>query len=455
MKKQILIALFLCSSIFVNAQNKDSIIIKQIFNEALMNGKAYDNLRVLCKEIGQRLSGTQNAQKAVEYTFSLMKNYRFDSVWLQEVMVPMWVRGAKETAAIITNDKRINTSICALGGSVACKSGGILAEVIEVKSFSELSKIGKEKIEGKIVFFNRMFDEKYITTFSAYGSAVDQRGSGAIEAAKYGAIGVVVRSMAYRNDPNPHTGAMRYKDSVEKIPACAISTVDAEILSDELKKNPKLKFYFNQNCQTLDDIKSYNVVGKIQGTEKPNEIICVGGHLDSWDLAEGAHDDGAGCVQSIEALRIFKSLNIKPKRTLHAVMFMNEENGLRGGIKYAELAEQNKEKHIAAIESDAGGFAPRGFGIEDSVALIHFQKYIPLLKPYLCEQIKSGHGGSDIGPLKKSGTVCIGLSPDSQRYFDIHHSANDVFENVSRRELHMGAAAMASLIYLISEYGVK
>ena len=327
--------------------------------------------------------------------------------------------------------------------------------MIEVQNFEELDQLGESKIKGKIVFFNRPMEPKHVKTFNAYGGAVNQRGSGASKAAKYGALASVTRSMSLKNDEHPHTGAMRYEEGVNKIPAAAISTKDADLLSAAIKKG-NAKMFIQFNCETLPDVLSYNVIGEIKGTEFPDEIISVGGHLDSWDLGEGAHDDGAGCVQSIEVLRIFKNLNYKPKRTIRAVMFMNEENGLRGGLKYAEEAKRLNEKHLAAIETDAGGFTPRGFGFTASAEqLAKIQQWLPLLKPYGTDFLQAGGGGADIGPLNKTfGTPIAGLMPDSQRYFDIHHARSDVFENVNKRELNLGAVNMAALIYLVDKYGL-
>lgn len=443
----------------ISAQNTDSLMIRKMYNEALANGHAYKNLEYLCKKIGPRLSGSAGAQKAVEWTKKVMEDYALDTVYLQEVMVPHWERGAKETAYILAGKTKITVPVAALGSSVSTSKQGITAGVVEVKSFDELKSLGEKVIKGKIVFFNRPFDPTPVSTFAAYSGAVDQRSVGAVEAAKLGAVAVIVRSMTHALDDNPHTGGMRYANDVTKIPAAAISTKGADLLSKTLKasKAGGVRFYLQQNCRTLPDALSYNVIGEIRGSEKPEEIISVGGHLDSWDLAEGAHDDGTGITQSIEVLRIFKAMNYKPKRTIRAVMFMNEENGLRGGLKYAEVAKLNNEKHIAAIESDAGGFTPRGFSVDASPAVISgmTRDFKPLLKPYLIETIEAGGGGADIGPLKKliPEIVLIGYRPDSQRYFDIHHASNDVFENVNRRELELGAAGMAAITYLIDQKG--
>ncbi|MFI5221456.1 MAG: M20/M25/M40 family metallo-hydrolase [Bacteroidia bacterium] len=438
----------------VHAQENDSIMIRKFFNEELAKGKAYGLLDHLSNKIGGRLSGSPQAAKAVDWGKRTMEFLGFDKVWVQEVMVPHWVRGEKEQAKIISGNEKTDVRICALGNSIGTGSKGITANVIEVKSFKELENLGRKNIEGKIVFFNRALDPTFISTGSAYGNAVDQRGGGAVEAAKYGAIGVVVRSMTLSLDDHPHTGAMWYKDSITKIPACAISTNDANRLSDAIKFNKETKFYFKQTCEMLADEQSFNVIGELHGSQFPDEIIVVGGHLDSWDTGDGASDDGTGIVQSIEALRLFKVLGIRPRRTIRAVLYMNEENGARGGEKYAELAKKNNEKHIAAIESDGGGFTPRSFGVDDENAVQKMQPWVELLKQYGIMEIKKGWGGVDIGPLKKQGTVMIGYTCDGQRYFDYHHSEIDTFDKVNKRELELGTGCIAALLWLISEYGL-
>lgn len=451
--------MLICVTSLVEAQ-QDSLMLRKIYDEELVNGQCYSNLHYLCKNIGPRLSGSAGAQKAVDWGKKLMDSYGFDHVFLQEVMVPHWVRGAKEVGMIIDGKHKIPVPIAALGMSVATPKEGITAEIIEVHSFKELDSLGEKMVKGKIVFFNRPFNPRFIETLRAYGTAGDQRNAGPAVAAKYGAVAVIVRSLTESLDNFPHTGTTRYAQSGLKIPAAAISTNGAEELSSLLRqrKLPLIKFYFKQNCQTLADTLSYNVVGEMKGSENPNKFITVGGHLDSWDLAEGAHDDGTGVMQSVEALRILKQLGYRPKNTIRAVFFMNEENGDKGGLKYAELAAQNKEDHIAAIESDLGGFTPRGFGFEgasnEMLARIN-ANWKKLFEPYGSDRLIHGGGGSDIGPLatKTPGVVLIGYLPDSQRYFDVHHTPNDVFENVNKRELELGAAAMASLIYLIDQHG--
>lgn len=452
------ISLLLLSTTLGFSQTSDEEQLKNIYNQALTNAKCYSQLDYLSNKIGHRLSGSIGAEKAVEYTKQQMEaSGAFDKVYLQEVMVPKWVRGEKESAYISTDGKKISVPICALGRSIATPKTGILAEVVEVKSLDELKTLGEEKLKGKIVFFNRPMDDAQIEAFVSYSKAGDQRRAGAMEAAKYGALGTIVRSLNFRLDDFPHTGAMTYGDLPKEkyIPACAISTNGAELLSKSLKENPKLKFYFKQSCRQEEDVLSYNVVGEIKGSVTPENIMVVGGHLDSWDLADGSHDDGAGCVQSMEVANIFKNLGYKPKNTIRVVLFMNEENGTKGGEKYAELAKKNNENHIFALESDSGGFVPRGFSFEsDEESLKKFQSWKPLFEPYLIHTFVKGHSGSDIEDLTSNKIVKAGLRPDSQRYFDYHHAANDKFDAINKRELELGAATMTSLIYLIDKYGI-
>ena len=463
--KKIFISIFLFSiattGISQKVNKKDSTVIKQIFDTSLTDGASYEWLDYMSNNIGSRLSGSLGAELAVNYTKEQMEELGIDKVWLQPVMVPKWTRGVKEYSYIETSPGVTSlVDICALGGSVPTPYGGLKAAVVEVKNFEELRGLGREKIEGKIVFYNRPMQDNLIQTMNAYGGAVDQRYSGAAEAAKYGAAGVIVRSMNFSQDDFPHTGAMSYGDTPEHllIPACAISTNGANYLSITLKLQPDLLFYFNQNCKTYPDVQSYNVIGEITGSENSNKFIVVGGHLDSWDLGDGSHDDGAGCVQSMEVLRILKKIGYQPKHTIRAVMFMNEENGLRGGTKYAAEAKRKNEHHLFALESDSGGFTPRGFSFDASdTNFAQIKSWDVLFEPYLINRFVKGGSGTDIGPLKNEGmaTVLAGLNPDSQRYFDYHHAANDTSDKVNKRELELGAAAMTSIIYLMDKYDLK
>ena len=442
------------SNVLSTEEKIDSTNIKHFFNTALTEGQSYEWLRDLTQNIGGRLSGSPEAQQAVEWGEQVMKEVGLDSVWLQPVMVPHWVRGEKETAHYTVNGKKTDVAICALGFSVATPKNGVTAEVIEVKSLDEAEELG-DKLKGKIVFFNRPFENRLINTFRAYGGCVGQRVFGAAVAAKYDAAGVIVRSMTNGIDDYPHTGTMSYRDLPEEkhIPAAAISTKAAESLSADLKTNPNLKFYFKQSCENLPDAPSFNVVGQINGSENPEKVIVVGGHLDSWDLGEGAHDDGTGIVQSLEVAYLFKKNNIKPKNSLRVVFFMNEENGTRGAKEYARLAKVNKEIHVGGMESDAGGHTPRGFSIDANESNTNLVKsWKKLLSPYGLHDLVKGGSGADISPLKDDAVTLVGYRPDSQRYFDYHHTSIDTFDKVNKRELELGSASMSSLIYLMDKY---
>lgn len=427
-------------------------IAQLIVETALKERKGYQYLRELC-EIGPRLSGSENSMIAINWAGEKMKLLGFDKVWLQPVMVPHWERGEAESCKILDLNKEL--TVLALGGSVATSLDGITAEVIEVKSFDELAQ-RKDEVKGKIVFFSRALDESKINTFAGYGGAVDQRVKGAIEAAKYGAVGVIIRSITTKHDNVPHTGVMDYNDTIPKIPAAAIGYLDSDFLSDELKKNPHLKINLKLHCKTLPDAQSYNVIGEIKGTEFPDEIVLVGGHFDSWDVGCGAHDNGAGCIQTLEALDLIKRLGIKTKRTLRCVFFINEENGTRGAIEYANFADTSSQIHLAVLESDRGAFTPIGFYAEtDTTEIISkLKSWLPVLEIANIEWIRKGGSGVDVQKIK-TARLHLGYVPDDQRYMDYHHSANDVFDAVHPREFELGAASIAIMAYLLSEEGLE
>lgn len=466
MKKLLSTITVLLTALISFAQNEDSIFIRKIADEILMNGKAYDDLRVLTKQIGGRLSGSPQMVKAEQWGLKVFQTLNPDKAWLQECMVPHWVRGGKDEALASYGERKLkNTTrttslsksldVLALGNSLGSGKNGVKGDVVEVKSFEELEAI-KDQVKGKIVFYNYPFNQKFIKTFQAYGDAVKFRGGGPSQAAKYGAIGAIVRSMSESTDNYPHTGSLRYDSLYAKIPAVAIGLQDADWLSNQLKKG-NVSVLLETNGHFLPDTIGHNVIAELTGTEFPNEYITIGGHLDSWDPAEGAHDDGTGVVQTIEVLRVLKTLGYKPRHSIRFVLFANEENGTRGGQKYAEEAKAKGEKHFFALESDEGGFTPRGFSFTGSEQ--QYQKmagWKELLCPYGGCELERGGGGSDIGPLNRSqNTSTAGYMPDSQRYFDIHHSRNDVFENVNKRELELGAVNMAALVYLIDKYGLE
>lgn len=450
--------LVLMTGLTTQAQ-QDSTVVKSIYDEVLLNGQAYDNLKILCTTVGHRLSGSPAADKAVIWGKNTLIASGADTVYLQEVQVPVWVRGNKEVVRVSAGKSLRPLHACSLGGSVGT-NGLLNAEVIEVLGVEELVKLTENEVKGKIVFFNKPMDPRKISTFEAYGACVDQRHAGAGEAAKLGAVAVLVRSMSLAIDEHPHTGSMGYPEGAERIPALAISTQDANWLHNQLITNKQgaIKIGIESNCEFKGYKTSYNVIGELRGAKNPERIMVVGGHLDSWDKGQGAHDDGAGCVQSIETLRLFKSLGIRPNNTLRVILFMNEENGNMGGKTYAKEVNAAQEKHVLAFESDRGGFTPRGVHMDAPVENIKtIAGYKGILEYYGLHVFEKGYSGVDISPLKQGeGSInpdllMLGLLPDSQRYFDYHHADTDVIEAVNPRELHLGAGAMAALVYLIDK----
>lgn len=440
----------------VSAQTPDSSLnsfAESLCREGLRSGKSYEYLTSLVRTAGHRLSGSEGAAKAVQWSLKTFQSLGVDSAWTEPVMVPHWVRGHEEGSIRSTSTQKRHISVSALGGSVATPAKGITAEVIEVRSFDELRTLGG-KAKGKIVFFNRPMDPAALNPFEAYGKAVDQRGRGAIEAAKAGGVAALVRSMTTKPDDVPHTGAMQYDTTVSRIPAAAVGIQSAELISSLLAKGETVEATLQLDCKTLPDAESANVIAEIRGSEFPNEIVVIGGHLDSWDQGDGAHDDGAGCVQAVEALRLIKESGKRPQRTIRAVLWMNEENGLRGAFAYAN-ARPPHERHLIGIEADAGGGVPLGFTIQggrDTVASV--RRLSSLLAPIGADKIFPGGGGADLIPLTRKGMPGMVLAVNPHRYFDYHHSANDVLEAVHPRELQLGACALAVMAYALAEEGL-
>lgn len=456
-RTSIFVTAFLLLTFRLQAQDhaNDSITINKFFETALTDKQGYEALRSLCKDIGHRLTASPQAEKAVQWSVDYLKRCGADTVYLQEVMVPHWVRGEKEVASITSKQSKspVPAKVLALGGSIGTGDKGVKAQVIEVKGIAGLANLKRTDVEGKIVFFNGPMEDEHINTFHSYGRCVGQRWAGAMEAAKLGAIGAVVRSVTLAVDYNPHTGSMGYNDTIKKIPAVAISAADAVQLSEALKKDSKTEFYFKTTCQTLPDKLSHNVIAELWGSEQRDEYLVIGGHLDSWDVGDGAHDDGAGIIHSAEVIRLMKQTGYKPKRTVRVVFFMNEENGLKGALKYAEWVKETKQKHVLAIESDAGGFTPRGFSFDvDDQQFERIMQWQPLLHQFGLGAIIQGHSGADVGRLEGNCDVLGGLMPDSQRYFDHHHAESDVFESVHQRELELGAAACTAVLYLFDKH---
>ncbi len=436
-----------------SAFSTDSVFIRSIYDDVLLHGRGYDWLRHLCLNIGHRLSGSAAAERAVAWSKSVMDSLDLDRVYLQPVMVPHWERGAPESVRMFQGDDAVSLSALALGNSAPTK-GELKAQVVEVSSMEALRSLPREAVEGKIVFINMPFNEAHIHTFTCYGETYVARRYGPSVSSSKGAVACIIRSLTHSDDDFPHTGNTGFDEGVAPIPCAALGIRSADKLHDALTKNPRLNVGITLHCRSFPDKLSYNVIGEIRGSEFPDTYIIAGGHLDSWDVGHGAHDDGAGCVQSLEVLRTLKALKYNPRHTIRAVLFMNEENGLRGALKYAEEAKRNKETHLAAIETDAGGFTPRGFNFENNAkagrALVSWK---PLLEPYLLHRFQEGGSGADIGPLKANGPVALfGYRPDEQRYFDYHHAPSDTFDKVSKRELDLGSAAITSLVYLIDNY---
>jgi hypothetical protein len=431
-------------------------MVRSLFDEVLSHGEAHQNLRVLCKDIGHRLSGSASAQRAIEWGVNQMTAYGCDEVSVMPVTVPAWTRGdVAEAQATLTDGSVMPLHVTALGGSISTPDDATLSgPLLVVKHLDALDTLDAT---GHIVLFNRAMDPLLINTGAAYGGAYDQRGQGAVAAAKAGAIGVLVRSLTHALDTMPHTGSMHYEEGVPRIPAAAISTVDASALS-QLASRQLVSVSLRMNCRDLGEVEQGNVVGMWRGREFPDEIITLGGHLDSWDIGEGAHDDGSGAVHTLEALRALKAIGYEPKRTLQFVLFINEENGNRGGKTYAEVAANQAGDgitHIAAMESDAGGFVPRGVRMDASDAHVDLvREWETLLSPYNLHYFGRGGSGVDIGPLKSLSPrpLLMGLVPDGQRYFDVHHSSQDVWENVHKRELELGAATCATMLYMMDQH---
>lgn len=496
--KLILILCVLVSSSNAFAQKQvtatDSLILHQLFELSLTEGHAYARLGELCKTIGPRLSGSDQAEKGVNWAFNMLSSYGFDKVDTQGVMVPRWVRGTTENVQLhsdylnkmlsnkTTRDQLVKDIILSnysnspaalyecesyletnpkpaqwmklpastLGGSVG---GKFEAQVISVKHKEEIDSLGKlGLLNGKIVLLNRPMNETELNTFKAYGGCVSQRVHGSNWCSPYGALAVLVRSVSNRCDLHPHTGTIHYADGVQPIPMIAVATAAADVLEYLSHKDPGLRVSIELDCKTLPDRLSANVMAQQNGSLYPDKIIVFGGHFDSWDIGEGAHDDGAGCMHAFEALRLLKAIGYQPRHTLRCVFWINEENGVRGGKEYARVALAKNETHVAALESDRGGYTPRGFGVDSSLMTM-IAIYKGLLEHYGIGALENGGGGVDISPLKNvfPNIQFVSFIPDSQRYFDVHHAETDVFENVNKRELALGAAAIAAMIYIIDQ----
>lgn len=450
MKKfTILLPLFLGGLFF--AQSKaDSLEFKKISDEILTNGQAYNNLHQLTKDIGHRLSGSEAYEKATKWAYEKLKEAGADKVWYQDVMVPVWERGKESLQIKSGKNSWKSLNMLSIGNTEGTGGKDLEGEIIYVKSLEDLDKMNEADVKGKIVFFNYPFNQTFISTGQAYGDAGKYRFSAASHVAAKGGKAMIIRSLSSAFDDVPHTGTQTYDTKYAKIPAVCIGVKSADELENTLKTQ-KVFAKLNSNCGMKGEKLTHSVIGELTG-KKDQSVIAVGGHLDSWDVGEGASDDGAGVVQSIEVLRTFKKLNIPNNHTIRVICFANEENGARGAAKYAEVAKEKNEKHIFGLESDSGGFAPRGFGlVMNDEKRNEVKSWSALFFPYGIYDFSKKYAGTDVEPLGDLGTPTGELAPDSARYFDIHHTNEDTFEKVNRRELLSGASAMTQLIYMIDK----
>lgn len=426
---------------------------ERLMMRALESNTAWETLSYLTDEIGPRLSGSRGAALAVKWTTERFRSWGIE-VRNEPVIVPHWVRGEERASLVTHNHQKI--VLTALGGSVATPPAGITAEIVEVSSFDELKQLGP-KVRGKIVFYNNPMDMNLVRSghsFEAYGRAVQVRGAGASRAAEYGAVASLIRSVGSASLRSTHTGAMRYDPKFPEIPAAAMTAEDAMLVHRLLARGDRVRMHLVLTPKTLPDVDSANVVAEIRGSEHPEEIVVVSGHLDSWDLATGAIDDGAGVAMAMETLHLIKDLGLQPRRTIRCVLYMNEENGLRGGRAYAAAHAKEIAAHVAAIESDAGGAAPTGFSTTvkgDALTRLESRAHALLARVNSARFEQSDEVGADISPLTDAGVPSFGLLPDPLHYFDYHHSPADTLDKIDPKELSGDVAALATLTWLIAD----
>jgi len=453
--KIFLIATLLMGSMLVNAQESEENTISAIYQNALAGYDSYNNLKELCTKAPGRLMGSKESELAIQLLKAQVEKLNPDTLYLQNYITPSWRCKTPSQAAVFYGPNKETLNVVSLGLSVSTPEQGINGEILEVHSLDTLDILGSKVVKDKIVFFNKPMDNSRIRTFQAYGETVDQRASGASKASQYGASGVIVRSLSTELNDFPHTGVSFFEEGIKKIPNISISTNDANKLSRISKQNKGAKVWIKSDTETIDSAQTSNIIAEIKGSQHPEKIILIGAHIDAWFNTTGAHDDGAGCEQMIDVFRIFRQLNIKPMNTIRLVLFMDEEMYQSGSKVYAEFVSKEKKDHIVAIESDESGLLPLGFGIDANDSIINsLKKQTVQLADYGIFKTAKGYAGVDIEPLKKFGIPLIGLSTNSQRYFEYHHSANDTFDKVSRREMQLGTAAIASFVYLIDKNGI-
>ena len=415
----------------------------RIIGAALTSDRAYSRLAHLTDHIGNRLSGSQNLERAVEWAMGEMKRDGLDNVRGEKVMVPHWVRGEESLEMLAPVPRKLQ--MLGLGNSVGTPAEGITAEVVVVRSFEELDRLG-EQVRGKIVVYN--------APYANYGATVAYRWGGASRAARYGAVAALVRSITPVSLQTPHTGAMGYDPDQPKIPTAAVTIEVAEFLQRMNDRGDHPRLRLKMEAKFLPDAESANVIAELKGSEKPDEIVLIGGHFDSWDVGQGAHDDGGGCIVAWEAVRLLKELGLKPRRTIRVVLYTNEENGLRGGNAYHDAHRAEIANHIFAIESDSGVYRPEGFGLAATAPLqvrSNMIEIAKLLSGIGADQIAADGGGADIGPMMREGVIGASLDVDGTHYFDIHHTQADTLDKVNPRELALCVATMAVMAYTVAD----
>jgi len=427
---------------------------ERIVKSTLEGNTSWRKLEELCDDIGHRLSGSTNLAKAVEWAVETMKRDGHENVRAERVMVPRWVRGRESATMTVPREETLH--ILGLGGSVGTPAEGITAPGLSVRDEAELEVLG-ERARGKIVLFDNSMPQYTVEHGTHYGTTVRFRGRGAVLAAKQGAVACLVRSVTARSLRSPHTGAMRYSNDVAKIPAAAVSTEDAAMISRLQARGIPVVVNLKMEAQTLEDAPSANVVGELRGRERPEEIVVISGHLDSWDVGQGAHDDAGGCVQAMEAISVLRRLNLVPRRTIRVVLWTNEENGLAGAKQYIKDHADELPNHVAAIESDGGSFRPDGYSLEchdkqkEAAALEQMRQIVKLLAPLGEMKAELGGSGADIGAMKPAGVVLMGHSVESAIYFDYHHSFADTLDKVDPTELSQNVAVMATVAYVLAD----
>ena len=441
MKIILIIAVMLSQSFGESIKSKYVETSLKIISKSLTDSTAYNRLGYMCDTFGPRLSGSKNLENAINWILKEMNNDGLENVKGEKVAVPTWIRG-KESATLLSPFMK-ELSMLGLGGSIATPRGGLKAEVIVVNDWDELESRSNE-VPGKIVLFN--------APFTSYGETVAYRYSGASAAAKHGAVASLIRSIGPWSMNTPHTGVMAYKDDVQKIPHAALTMEDVMMLSRIHDRNGKIIVKLDMNARMVADRWSHNVLGEIKGSIYPEEVVVVGGHIDSWDVGQGAHDDGGACIASWEVLRLIKELGLKPKRTIRCVMWTNEENGGKGNKGYRDMHMDEMDKHVLAIESDGGVFSPKGFGFSGNDSAREIVEEIhELMKPIGANTISEGGRAADVAPLNDEGVPVMSLKVDGSKYFWYHHTNADTFDKIDFNEFNRCIAAMAIMAYVVAD----